>query len=101
MRRWYALSLSVMLLGGLLRIWVQQEIVQLGYSLSAEQAKQAELRAALQQIEVELATAHAPITLQLLAKRYGLAPARPEQIVKLPGLRHHWSEPEELVDAEP
>ncbi len=74
---------------GLFRVWVHQDAVQSGYSLSAQEHRRELLRASARELEVELAAAHSPARLARLAASLGLKPPAPGQlhgITKLPHL---------------
>lgn len=65
----------------LFRVWVHQEAVRLGYQLSAEERHANELGQLERQLELELAAERSPTHLVQLAKRLGLKPPAPTQVI--------------------
>jgi hypothetical protein len=66
---------------GLFRVWVHHEAVQMGYALSDEGARRRDLRRRQRQLQVELAAERSPASLARLAKKNGLRPAAPDQVL--------------------
>ncbi|MDP7038683.1 MAG: hypothetical protein QGI45_05955 [Myxococcota bacterium] len=72
----------VLLVGaGLFRIWVYQDVLQIGYQLSAAQQGSSRLQANLKQLELELAAEKTPKKLIGLADALGLQQPKHWQIV--------------------
>lgn len=82
-----ALVAYFVLLGGmptgacLLRVWVRQQNVSLGYVLHQKEERREALRVELRKLEVARASGRTPRALMTLAKSLGLGPARPHQFV--------------------
>lgn len=66
---------------GLLRVWVHQDTVQLGYQLSASEKRAAELNDLVHQLEIELTAELSPDRLAQHAGPLGLMPAASAQIM--------------------
>lgn len=73
---------------GLFRVWVHQDAVQMGYSLSAQEHRREALRASQRELEVELAAARSPARLARLATTLGLKAPRPAQLRGVTQLPH-------------
>ena len=65
----------------LLRVWVRQQNVSLGYVLHQKEERREALRVELRKLEVARASGRTPRALMTLAKSLGLGPARPHQFV--------------------
>ena len=65
---------------GLVRVWVNQDVVQIGYELSAEAERRRKLEALSEQLEVELAAERSPERLVRLARELGLSAPPPERL---------------------
>jgi hypothetical protein len=66
---------------GLFRVWVHHDAMQMGYALSDEGARRRDLRRHKRQLEVELAAERSPASLARLAKKNGLRPPAPDQVL--------------------
>ncbi len=66
---------------GLFRIWVYQDVLQIGYQLSAQQHRSGKLHTNLKQLELELAAEKTPKKLIGLADALGLKQPKHWQIV--------------------
>ncbi len=64
----------------LLRVYVRQDCLALGYRLSVEQQRRDNLRADLRKAELERARGRAPAVLMSMAQRLHLAPPKPNQM---------------------
>ena len=62
------LTLGALVGVALLRVWVHQDTVQLGYRLSVTEQDRAKLRETLASVELELAAEHAPAKLASRAR---------------------------------
>jgi cell division protein FtsL len=72
----------VLLVGaGLFRIWVYQDVLQIGYKLSAAQQRSSKRQTNLKQLELELAAEKTPKKLIGLADALGLRQPKHWQIV--------------------
>ena len=67
-------------MAGLWRIWVYQDIVQLGYKLTTERQRLAELATATHTLELELATLKAPARLHELAVKFNMRAPLPNDL---------------------
>lgn len=65
----------------LLRVWVRQQNVSLGYVLHQHEGRLQALRVEVRKLEVARATGRTPRALMALAHDLGLGPARPHQFV--------------------
>lgn len=65
----------------LLRVWVRQQNVSLGYVLHQKEERREALRVELRKLEVARASGRTPRALMTLARSLGLGPARPHQFV--------------------
>jgi hypothetical protein len=68
---------------GILRVWVHQDIVRLGYQLSDLEKQRRVVRQQLQQYEIELAAEESPENLARVARKLGLRPPSPQQLLQL------------------
>jgi hypothetical protein len=73
---------------GLFRVWVHQDAVQMGYSLSSQEHRREGLRATERELEVELAAARSPVRLKQLAANLGLKAPAPGQLRGVTPLAH-------------
>jgi len=69
---------------GLFRVWVHNDAVQTGYLLSDAEAQRTKLIRLRQELEVELAAEKSPERLMALARKLGMSPARPDQLLGAP-----------------
>jgi cell division protein FtsL len=74
-------ALSAPVAAALFRVWVNQDAVQVGYSLSEATIERRRLLATLRELEVEFAMQSSPEQLERLARPLGLNRASPNQIV--------------------
>jgi len=86
MKRWLKLLVAVAVLSSpvgaaLFRVWVQHDVVHMGYELSSEGRRRRDLRRVHQQLDVELAAERSPDQLARRARSLGLAPPTPGQIL--------------------
>ncbi|MBJ80540.1 MAG: hypothetical protein CMH60_04410 [Myxococcales bacterium] len=75
------LALLILVGAGLFRIWVYQDVLQVGYQLTASQREGVRLQAHRKQLELELAAAKTPKKLIGLAEGLGLEQPKHWQIV--------------------
>ena len=66
---------------GLFRVWVFQDVIQLGYQLSVAEKKSHKLVGRIEKLRVELAAEHAPSRLETAARRLELMRPNPRNIV--------------------
>ncbi len=71
----------------LFKVWVHHDAVQVGYRLSEEEHHKKQLSNAVHQLEVELAAERTPARLLQLAKKLGLTPPAPGQLLAKGGAR--------------
>ena len=86
MRRWFLSLVSAVVLASpvaaaLFRVWVQHDVVSIGYEISEEGKRRRDLRRLRHQLEVELAAERSPEQLARRARALGLAPPTPGQIL--------------------
>ena len=86
MKRWLKLILIAAVVASpvgaaLFRVWVQHDVVHMGYELSSEGRRRRDLRRVRQQLDVELAAERSPDQLARRARSLGLAPPTPGQIL--------------------
>jgi hypothetical protein len=78
------LALCAVFVGAcLFRVWVHHDAVYVGYQLSEQEGRRRELRRVEHQPEVELGAEKSPKRLTKVAKGLGLAPPRPEQLLRI------------------
>lgn len=65
----------------LLRVWVRQQNVSLGYALHQNEERREALRVEVRKLEVARASGRTPRALMASARALGLGPARPHQFV--------------------
>ena len=80
-RMWPILAVAMLVSAALWRVWVHQGTVQLGYQLSQEEARRADLRERLRAIEIEWASENSPLRLEKRAAELGLVPPQANQIL--------------------
>jgi len=77
-----SLALAMPTGAGLLRVWVHQDLVRLGYQLSGEEKERARLEDLVRQLEIERAAERSPEQLLQWAAKLGLLPPNSHQIWK-------------------
>lgn len=78
---WLAAVCGAPLGAALFRVWVHQDVVLLGYSLSEAERRRFELQDALREMEVEVAAARSPERLTGLAHDIGMHRPAPHEII--------------------
>lgn len=71
------------------RVWVRQECLALGYTLSVQQQRRDALRAQIRHAELTRASGRAPSALVGMADRLGLRAPRPSQLLGAPNKADH------------
>jgi cell division protein FtsL len=79
-----AILLMAFMGSGIGYVWSNFQGTQIGYDLSKLQREELRLEELNQKLRLELATLKSPQNLERAARRLGLRPATPEQIIILP-----------------
>jgi hypothetical protein len=84
-RRWLMLCSLVLAMptsAAVFRVWVHQDVVRMGYQLSAEEKERAHLQDLVRQLEIERAAERSPEHLLQWAAKLNLVPPTSRQIIK-------------------
>ena len=65
-------------------VWTHVHAVRLGYALSDAGERHQTLVEEQRALELDVAALKAPERLESVAKKYGLAPPKPEQVIRMP-----------------
>ena len=77
----FVLAAAIPSAAALSRVWVRQECLALGYTLSVQQQQRDSLRAQLRRAELVRASGRAPDALARMAERLHLAAPKPAQLL--------------------
>lgn len=78
------LGAALALVVALLLVWVRLQVVHTGYDLSTARRLERRLEREQRELTLEIATLTSPRRLELLARRLGMQPPAPGQVVVLP-----------------